>query len=43
MAFITTSFAFLFFAIGFDNNKDYLRICHGLWHIFYVIAMPYTL
>jgi len=35
--------AITFFVIGFDNNKDYLRIYHGIWHIFYVLAMPFIL
>lgn len=25
--------AFFFFKLGLDDNNDYLRIYHGMWHL----------
>lgn len=27
-----TGVAFVFFYFGLEEEKDYLRLCHGLWH-----------
>jgi predicted membrane channel-forming protein YqfA (hemolysin III family) len=35
--------AFFFFARGLDEDNDYLRLNHGLWHVFSSIAFHFFL
>eukprot|EP00013_Stygamoeba_regulata_P013912 CAMPEP_0177669082 /NCGR_PEP_ID=MMETSP0447-20121125/23208_1 /TAXON_ID=0 /ORGANISM="Stygamoeba regulata, Strain BSH-02190019" /LENGTH=208 /DNA_ID=CAMNT_0019175839 /DNA_START=15 /DNA_END=641 /DNA_ORIENTATION=+ len=35
--------AFIFFARGLDEDNDYLRLNHGLWHVFSSIAFHFFL
>lgn len=32
----------VFFAFSQDENKDYLRIYHGMWHLFIGLSAMYT-
>ena len=35
--------AFVFFALGLDEGRDYLRVNHGMWHLFSVVSGYYFL